>query len=197
MLLRLTGWVTAVCTVAVLLIRFQSYDDSTLRTFLIPPNCPLPCFLGIRPGVTTTEEAIAILNAHPWVKAVHRPRQTITWEWNGAQPAWMGNRAGTIRLEGETVKEISMFTTLLLGDIWLLQRPEKTLYTRTFDQNIYIYTSFYQDEGFQFQGRVQCPLRAANFWSARQSLQIPARRDSYMTEIRRSHVTRLDRSLCR
>lgn len=193
--MRFTGMIAALCAGAVLLIRAQPYDDTALRTLLFPPDCSLPCFLGIRPGITTAEEAVAILSDHPWVRAVHRPHQNITWEWNGMQPEWIGSQA-IIRLEGETVEEISMFTRLVLGDIWLLQRPKKTLYTRTFDIRIYIYTTFYQDDGFQFQGTVQCPLRAANFWSARQSLQIPARRDSYMTEVRRSHVTRLDRILC-
>ncbi len=46
----------------VLLIRAQPYDDGGLRAFLTPPeDCPAPCFMGIRPGVTTTEEALEIL----------------------------------------------------------------------------------------------------------------------------------------
>ncbi len=52
----------------VLLIRAQPYDDSDLRAFLTPPeDCPAPCFMDIRPGMTTAEEAVSILDAHPWV----------------------------------------------------------------------------------------------------------------------------------
>lgn len=37
-----------------LLIHAQPYDDSQLRAFLTPPEgCPAPCFMGIRPGITT------------------------------------------------------------------------------------------------------------------------------------------------
>lgn len=56
--------------VAVMLIRAQPHDDRELREFLTPPDgCEAPCFMGIRPGVTTVEEAIAILENHEWVES--------------------------------------------------------------------------------------------------------------------------------
>jgi hypothetical protein len=55
------------------IIRAQPYDNSDLSAFLTPPEgCPMPCFMGIRPGVTTVEEAIAILEAHEWIDTVSR-----------------------------------------------------------------------------------------------------------------------------
>jgi hypothetical protein len=54
------------------LIRAQPYDDSELRAFLTPPEgCPAPCFMGIRPGVTTWDEAQAILHSNSQVGEVN------------------------------------------------------------------------------------------------------------------------------
>lgn len=61
-MLKFGGVFTLLFTLCIALIRVQPYDDSELRAFLTPPEgCPAPCFMGIRPGVTTMEEAVAIL----------------------------------------------------------------------------------------------------------------------------------------
>jgi hypothetical protein len=58
---------TVLSALCIVLTRAQSYDDSEVRIFLTPPDgCPAPCFMGIRPGVTTLEEATAILSAMGW-----------------------------------------------------------------------------------------------------------------------------------
>ena len=60
---------------AAAVIRAQPYDDSELRAFLTPPEgCPAPCFMGIRPGVTTREEALTIFMAI----RQHRSEQWMT-----------------------------------------------------------------------------------------------------------------------
>jgi hypothetical protein len=99
LLLRFALLLTLLVALPIVLIRAQPYDDSDLRAFLIPPEgCPMPCFMGIRPGVTTVEEAIAILEGHEWVtnlvvdldtNELYPPPNisgTITWEWSGLQP---------------------------------------------------------------------------------------------------------------
>src|SRR4051794_14630074 len=53
------------------LVHGQAEKDLAWGGFLVPPKgCPMPCWQGIRPGVTTGEEAIAILQAHPWTRRV-------------------------------------------------------------------------------------------------------------------------------
>jgi hypothetical protein len=53
------------------LIHTQFYDDTEVRDLLLPPaTCPAPCFMGIRPGVTTYDEAVEILEAHSWVERI-------------------------------------------------------------------------------------------------------------------------------
>jgi hypothetical protein len=44
-----------------------------MRDVLFTPDCAPPCFLGFHPGVTTRDEVLAILRAHPWVERVTTP----------------------------------------------------------------------------------------------------------------------------
>ncbi len=108
-------------------IRAQPNDDGELRAFLTPPEgCPMPCLMGIRPGVTTREEAIAILEAHTWIGEVSYPQtESIIWQWNDLQPPALnpvqGDFAGYIRLNGDNiVLGITVPTRLRFGDISLL-----------------------------------------------------------------------------
>lgn len=111
------------------LIHAQSYDDSGLRAFLAPPEgCPAPCFMGIRPGVTTVEEAIAVLEAHEWIDTVSRYEITeglgvasLTASWSGAQDEWIDD-ALWLRLEinNNVVQRVYVDTRIPLGDIHLL-----------------------------------------------------------------------------
>jgi hypothetical protein len=59
--LRLSLPLILLFTAALAVIRAQPYDDHELRELLLPAGCPAPCFMGIRPGVTTVEEAVKIL----------------------------------------------------------------------------------------------------------------------------------------
>ncbi len=82
-------------TAALLVIRAQPYDDHDLRELLLPDGCPAPCFMGIRPGVTTAEEAMAILEASGWASDIQSTNGTrttdgqkfitVNWVWNGKQ----------------------------------------------------------------------------------------------------------------
>jgi hypothetical protein len=73
-------------TSVAIIIRLQPYDDHELRVFLLPTSCPAPCFMGIRPGVTNAEEAIAVLKASGWAKDIKHEGFFITWAWSGTQP---------------------------------------------------------------------------------------------------------------
>src|SRR5882762_8583233 len=80
----------ALFTAALLLIHTQPYDDHDLRQLLLPEGCPAPCFMGIRPGVTTMDEAEQLLNENQWVNKITFASDTyIAWTWNGKQPSWI------------------------------------------------------------------------------------------------------------
>lgn len=130
-LLRLSLISVPVLALPMLLIRAQPYDDSQLRAFLTPPeSCPVPCFLGIRPGVTTVEAAVTMLQAHEWIQEVFiesygivKPRQ-IGWHWSRVAPAIVQGdglrRGGRLGVDGQGIVEYMQFRTQVkLGDALL------------------------------------------------------------------------------
>lgn len=78
------------------LIRAQPHDNQVLAALLtLPEDCAAPCFMGIRPGTTTMEQALSILQTHPWAEVVQQgyPRHDIwprsgfrdlSWTWSDA-----------------------------------------------------------------------------------------------------------------
>jgi hypothetical protein len=74
------------------LIRAQPYNDAELRDFLLPPErCPAPCWQGIRPGVTTVDEAVAILEATGWFNRFGAGSIFLTagWDQYGTLPPYV------------------------------------------------------------------------------------------------------------
>ncbi|MBZ0299691.1 MAG: hypothetical protein K8J31_08130, partial [Anaerolineae bacterium] len=57
---------TATCALPIFAIRAQPFEDRAVQA-LVQPDCPPPCFMGIRPGVTTMREAVSMLPANAWV----------------------------------------------------------------------------------------------------------------------------------
>ncbi len=99
MFVRWTLLLSGLWLLPVLLIHVQPNNASEIRAALIPPeDCATPCFMGLRPGVTTTEEAVAILNAHPWVEAYSLAKSDggtyplLTWAWSDVAPVWFARR---------------------------------------------------------------------------------------------------------
>ena len=136
-LLRWAFLLTLLFLLPVALIRAQPYDDSELRAFLVPPEgCPAPCFMGIRPGVTTTEEAIVILEGHEWVASVGEDyvklmREvseeelppllgSIDWVWNGSQPTWIDSSYKPLLSDGDrVVSAVTIETHIPMGEVLL------------------------------------------------------------------------------
>ena len=122
LLLKLSLLLTLLATLPLFFIRAQPYDDSELRAFLTPPDgCPAPCFMGIRPGVTTAEEAYNILKAHKWTTDVKRQPHAILWTWDKAPSQWVDE--GTVSFVFIINDQVDMiFPTLKvnIGDLMLL-----------------------------------------------------------------------------
>ncbi len=107
-----------------LLIRVQPYDSADLHAVLIPADCQMPCFMGIRPGVTTDAEAVKRLQASGWAQSITRLTNSdydlIQWGWNGKQPAWIDPQISpSLKTEKRVVMSISVNTRAALGDLEL------------------------------------------------------------------------------
>jgi hypothetical protein len=119
-------------TIPILLIHAQSYDDSELRGFLTPPEgCPAPCFMGIQPGVTTVDDAIAILQANEWVAEVSPTAfnrlglQRIEWGWGGnvsplLEPDPIPRSGGRLIADEGIVQYMELLTRIRAGEAWLI-----------------------------------------------------------------------------
>jgi len=177
---RLALTLTLTFTAFVGLIHAQPYDNREVRAFLLPPeDCRAPCFMGIRPGVTTLFQARALLESHDWVSDVRvrsnftapgngpRPVQVI-WDWSGRQPSWINDHVtGLLRVDSNTntVSSLSVPTRIPLAHVWLLLgRPPQALEFSfaQFDgtmtlENIYLEQSFSTNVNFS------CPLRLQNY----------------------------------
>ncbi len=124
--LRLTLIPLALFTAALLLIRAQPYDDHELRELLLPEGCPAPCFMGIRPGITTVDDAIKILEASGWVSEIDNKKFEnnsgfILWNWRYEKPSWIREELrGGIYINDKVVHAIIIQSEFLLGETRLI-----------------------------------------------------------------------------
>ena len=111
-----------------LMIRTQPYDDHELRQLLLPDGCPAPCFIGMRPGVTTTDEMLKILKASGWVDKIEGGDFGDFYggfNWNGKQPLiWQINDSEIeIYADMETlngkIKSFLVPSVLSLSRFWI------------------------------------------------------------------------------
>src|SRR6266496_2920735 len=131
--LRLAFIPLVIIGIALLITRSQpsSQTNDTLSpiALLLPVNCPAPCILGIRPGVTTIEEAITRLRKNMWVKQVvaspdaTQPNQ-VFWLWSEQAPHYLQKGQSFAGMDGEILPKadqkvswISFYSSLTMGDI--------------------------------------------------------------------------------
>lgn len=166
------------------LIRLRDYDDSTVSQFF--DSCtPMPCWQGIRPGVTTSEEAFAILQNHPWVNAIWGVNGAaypggdlsplIYWRWSENYP-FAGDvpfgQQGIMVMSRGVVRQIYLTANIPFGDIWLtLGDPDSGVVDYIFDtpKNILIEnTSLFSDAGASVTARLStdCAVRFPDLWRA-------------------------------
>jgi hypothetical protein len=174
-LLKPTLLLTFLFTALVALTRAHP-ADSPLRPLLTPPDgCPAPCFLGIRPGVTTLAEATAILNTSPYVENTRWQQsyiQVLYWRWKAVPYDVIDSAAeGRLWIEDDIVQEVAVSTTLAFGDVWLLLGPaERGSFmigrVSALRRSVAFHTALYPDAALQVAFQAACPIRLHAFWDA-------------------------------
>ena len=148
----------AVFTISVLLIHAQPYEDHQLRQLLLE-GCPAPCFMGIRPGVTSQEEAEKVLNESKWVEKITFVSSTyISWTWSGQQPDWI-NQAfdGSLSLYNDRVIDVQFGTLLRFGNILLGMGANGLLQQTEYQPRRYaLYSISYLEYGLRFDFSMDC-----------------------------------------
>jgi hypothetical protein len=169
---KIAAILTLLFTVCIGLIRAQPYDDSQLRAFLTPPEgCPMPCFMGIRPGVTSFDDAKAIIERHAWTGnevVVHR-LDTLLWNWSGLQPQWIEGqyRRGSLgrNINTNLVGGILIGTHIRFGDMWLLLGKPDELHFYLLQTDARMYDAFFSSASVMVTIYPHLCTTLADFWS--------------------------------
>lgn len=96
---RLIGWVALCCAVSVvgigvIRLTLPRGEPPARQAVLAPGKCPMPCVLGIRPGVTPIQDAVQILRSSPYIDPnsialLSSGEGTVTYTANWRHPAEM------------------------------------------------------------------------------------------------------------
>jgi hypothetical protein len=201
-MMRLIFHLMAVCCAcfcaALGVLRAQPYDDGGLRTAFATPNCAAPCFLGIRPGVTTGDQAAAILRALPWVAEVQASADRIDWTWNGQQPAFLhtAHNSAQILLRSGVVHWIGIATAAQVADLKIVfGAPDASYYLsqQVRDSSKNYYSAFaeytlYRAHALESIVYTLCPAQVGSVWLLPVTLSLPDAAAPQFAEVRGAFV---------
>lgn len=167
---------TMILLLPALLIRAQPYDDAGLRSFLFPAGCAAPCFVGVQPGRTSVEDAVALLDHHAWIETLMADIPLVirgygpvamlppSWVWSGAQPAWVDTSAsGQTWVMNDRIDYVEIKTRLRLGEVWLiLGRPDREQISTWEDQQeaVFLYSAWYDAPQLEVLIEGACPMQS-------------------------------------
>jgi hypothetical protein len=149
--------------------------------FFASSSCPTACLMGIQPEATTLQEALALLNAHAWVRDVHdgvgrAPQRTltVTWAWNGSQPDLIrGDIPGMLLAQWYSgintfiVSGVSIETRLRFPDVLAALELEGSGYVLHWQRAHEItYLVDYYAGGLRttLSARIACPAGLMRYW---------------------------------
>jgi hypothetical protein len=159
----------ALVVLAVGAIVAQPRDDAELRRFFTAPDgCSAPCFLGIRPGATTWDEAGLLLAAHPWVTVLRSNSENIWWAWDDVPPTFarhLNSESYVARIDfrGGVVERIFLPTAVRFGDFLALFGAQDQIVTTKSNSPSTVFLvqdSIYLDQGFAVETTARCPLKS-------------------------------------
>lgn len=177
-------------SVTLTLIRAQPYEDDTLQELLLPDGCPAPCFMGIRPGVTSADLAALVLRSHRWIEQVEASEFAIVWQWNGQQPSFLyntvsvraGSFGGVILLSEQTVRSIRLSSRISLGDLHLTLGRPNSIDSLSISFGDYIKLIVpYPEYALTVEISIQCPVDGGNYWLGTGYIEWSVQRRSFAT----------------
>ncbi len=160
-------------TAVLLVIRSQPYDDRELREILLPTDCPAPCFMGIRPGVTTMEEAVKLLEASGWVEAIDKQNFPYEVKWKSNLPDQNrinSERQNRVSFSNGIVSRIDLVINFKVGDIRLgFGRPDIEDVAHI-SMGAFYYRGVYIDKGIFVEAINFCPQSEIEIWNVNLSV---------------------------
>jgi hypothetical protein len=172
--------VTLIFTAAIMLLRLPPYQDGGLRTLLTPPdNCAAPCWLGVRPGITTLIASGQILKHSAWIRLFQPISPAMAFlHFSRAVPAVERGKLNLWEGSQGTVTQIILFDTgLSFSEIQLaLGTPERLFLNRVVQYGIYgknqLIAIYPRDDVVVTTDFYPCGLDQVSFWNQPNKLMV-------------------------
>jgi hypothetical protein len=173
-------------TLFVAVVRFYPRDESEMRRLLAPPDgCAMPCWQGIRPGITTAGDAVALLSQHAWGGRIimtyfdaGKGDGIIAWTWNADGLEEIARLHGVrLHVRDGVVYNISLPPGIPLRDVWLAfgdpSEGEWAIVDRPYTKGYRIQQELsYGDSGVYVSSRAACPASLNELWDAFSTVQL-------------------------
>ena len=192
-LVRLILILTFVLALPIFIIRAQPRNNDSVLDLLSGVNdCLQPCFLGIRPGVTTVDEALSILQLHDWVAEARMNASgqgfgQIRWGWSGSQTQliddgyegritfyWDADDPLYERPGEVTVDTLLLHTRMRMYDAqaWF-GAPDSGTLNFSFDENLQYSAAYHRHAAsLRLSTTVHCPATWMSYWHARADMML-------------------------
>jgi hypothetical protein len=167
------------------LIRVFPYQRNAVQQFLSPPpDCVMPCWMGIRPGVTTDAEAAAILSAHEWGGEIvttffNREEGDGILAWVPSHSRLPENRRyQTVRIHvrNHIVRSITLPPGIPFDEIWFVYgKPTSGRWTVArplHGSGLQLQQGLAYDSGVHVMNYIDCPFTRQQFWAAPSNIQL-------------------------
>jgi hypothetical protein len=170
-------------------IHLRPYDDHGLRALLTAENCPMPCFMGIQPGVTKADQAVSLVEKSGWADKVEALQTNdggisgLQWNWNDTAPG-LHDRQRPARvqlypaakaLSVPTVVSITTGTIEPVGTIFLLMGQPDSLEGSPASMtagDLSLVNALFISNGLFIVATVACPTTEDHFWRAPMTVQV-------------------------
>ena len=131
--------------------------------------------MGIRPGLTTMEEALTMLKSNPWISDLRQDAGTIRWTWSDRSPAIVDrNHPGyaqhsNVPDELCCVGSVKFNARFTLGDLYLLLGdPPRTNLIRSPTATYVLVSISYTDQSIRLFTSIGCPINKQHYWQTSQ-----------------------------
>jgi len=148
---------TLILLLPLTLIRAQAHDTAAVKALLATlHNCSQPCFMGIRPGATTLDEAKELLTNHTWFQgfdAMSGPN-VIYIRWDESQsPLTNGTTLSSVSARDGIVQSVIVTTSIPFLEIWGSLGPPDWGYGRAWGGGYtgILHTVGYEENALMFQ----------------------------------------------
>ena len=168
LLIRAAFFITGLLILPIVLIRAQPYTNADLNALLnTPPDCTLPCLIGLQPGLTTAAETLARFDqaTHINYTVVQENGDTRVLHWRDTTSPY----SGQVYLVNERVEQVTLQGARLYELWFALGEPDgATMMANEMinvGQNVafnlpYAHIEYYASHAL----RVETPANCPRFW---------------------------------